>query len=90
MAHRIRIYPSAKAQLENLSTPVQERIRQAVDEKLAQEPCGPWAKRLKGERDLWRLRVGDYRIIYQVREDGEVWVLIVWVGHRRDVYDDFS
>ena len=41
--------------------------------------------KLSGSDDLYRLRVGDYRIVYQI-EDAKLIVLIVKVGHRRDVY----
>lgn len=47
----------------------------------------------KGERlmqsSFWRLRVGDYRVIYEIdRNQGRV--IVLFIGHRRDVYDDFS
>jgi len=42
-------------------------------------------KRLAADEALYRVRVGDYRIIYEVR-DGELVVLVVRVGHRREVY----
>ncbi|MEU6851999.1 type II toxin-antitoxin system RelE/ParE family toxin [Actinacidiphila alni] len=42
-------------------------------------------KKLTGPHDLYRLRVGDYRIAYRV-DDGQLVVLVVRVGHRRDVY----
>lgn len=42
-------------------------------------------KKLAGEGDLYRLRVGDYRVAYEIN-DGELVILVVKVGHRRDVY----
>jgi mRNA interferase RelE/StbE len=41
--------------------------------------------KLSGHRNRWRIRAGDYRIVYEIH-DAEVWVIIVAVGHRRDVY----
>lgn len=41
--------------------------------------------KLSGASDIWRLRVGDYRVLYQVRDEALL-VLVVRVGHRRDVY----
>ena len=63
---------------------VQRRIV-AKMETLATDPRPDGCTKLKGEEDVYRVRVGDYRIIYQVR-DKELLVLVVRVGHRRDVY----
>lgn len=87
MAHRILIYASAKEDLQDLSDGVQKRILTTIKTKLGQDPYGPWARRLKGETDLWRMRVGDYRVVYTIREDGQVSVLIIRIGHRREIYD---
>ena len=86
MGYRVFIHPSAQRDIEDLPVNLQKRILSTAKRKLGEDPRGQWAKRLKGKQDLWRLRVGDYRVIYQIREDGEVWVLIVRIGHRRDVY----
>ncbi|MDH4201901.1 MAG: type II toxin-antitoxin system RelE/ParE family toxin [Phycisphaerae bacterium] len=42
-------------------------------------------KRLKGKKDLYRVRTGDYRIIYTIK-DNQLLVLVVQIGHRKDVY----
>lgn len=55
-------------------------------EQLAQEPRPPAATKLQGKTDLYRIRQGNYRVIYQV-DDEVVTVIIVKVGHRKDVYD---
>ncbi len=52
---------------------------------LAEEPRPDGVKKLAGSDDLYRVRVGDYRIIYQIR-DATVLVVIIRVGHRGDVY----
>jgi mRNA interferase RelE/StbE len=56
-----------------------------VIEGLAQNPRPPDCKKLKDMDDLYRVRVGDYRIIYQVKDE-EVLVLVVRVAHRKDAY----
>ena len=90
MDYRVFIHPSAREDIEDLPVNIQKRILSTARRKLGTHPRGQWARRLKGEQDLWRLRVGDYRVIYQIREDGEVWVLIVRIGHRRDVYEGLT
>ena len=52
---------------------------------LADNPRPAGVVKLSGEQQLYRLRHGDFRIIYEIRDD-EVLVIIVKVGHRRDVY----
>jgi mRNA interferase RelE/StbE len=60
------------------------RLRGAIDD--LQENARPMGcVKLAGEPDLYRIRVGDYRIVYQVN-DAEVKVLVLAIGHRRDVY----
>jgi len=64
---------------------VQERIRKDID-SLAHNPRPPGATAMQGtERGLIRIRVGDYRVVYQVK-DRELIVLVVRIGHRREVY----
>lgn len=52
---------------------------------LAEDPRPPNAKKLKG-RNAFRVRVGDYRVIYTI-EDGILLIVVVTLGHRRDVYE---
>ena len=52
---------------------------------LAEDPRPPGAKRLAGSEGLHRIRVGDYRVVYAI-EDDVLLVLVVRIGHRRDVY----
>ena len=54
-------------------------------ELLARQPCPAGAKKLVGGRGEWRVRTGDYRIIYEI-DDGVLLVLVLAVGHRRDIY----
>jgi mRNA interferase RelE/StbE len=62
----------------------QERLLVAI-EGLENEPRPSGCKKLEGALGAYRVRVGDFRIIYQVR-DGELVVLVLKIGNRRDVY----
>lgn len=70
--------------MRRLPKQIQERIEKGID-SLAVNPRPPGAKKMKGFENMYRLRVGDYRVIYQV-EDDVLTVLVVRVGHRRDIY----
>lgn len=83
-AYPVTILPSALRQLGQLPRPDQKRIKKRIDH-LATDPRPPGAKKLKGTEDLVRLRSGNYRIIYSVEDDRLV-VLVIRLGHRRDVY----
>jgi mRNA interferase RelE/StbE len=63
---------------------IQARIRARVD-ALATNPRPAGAKKLKSRDELWRIRVGDYRIVYEIR-DRVLLVLVLRVAHRREVY----
>ena len=83
MLYRVRIKASAAKSLRGIGREDRIRIIEAID-RLRQEPAAGSA--LKGEfQGLRRLRVGSYRIIYEVNQ-GELTVLVVRIGHRRDVY----
>ena len=62
----------------------QKRIQPKID-ALATEPRPEGVVKLKGEENLYRIRVGDYRVIYNVQDD-RLLVLVVKVGHRGNVY----
>lgn len=84
MTYRIELSPAAARQLRKLDAPARRRI-QAVVELLAQEPRPAGAKKLVGGDGEWRVRTGDYRVIYEVRDE-VLLVLVLAVGHRRDIY----
>ena len=81
--YRIELRPAAARALRKLDPPVARRLQGAIS-LLAQDPRPPAARPLKGRPGL-RLRVGDYRIIYTI-EDDILLIVVVTVGHRRDVY----
>lgn len=62
-----------------------KRIGSAID-ALAKDPRPRGAKKLSGTDADYRIRVGDYRVLYEIRDD-EVLVLVFDAGHRRDVYE---
>lgn len=84
MTYRIELSPAAARQLRKLDGPALLRV-QAVVELLARRPRPAGAKKLVGGRGEWRVRTGDYRIIYEI-DDGVLLVLILAIGHRRDIY----
>ena len=83
MSFSIRIKESAAKELRRVAKPDRARIVAAID-RLAETPH--LGTSLKGDlRGLRRIRVGDYRILYEVR-DKELVVLVVRVAHRQDAY----
>jgi mRNA interferase RelE/StbE len=84
VTYRVEFEPAAAKALGKLDRSVQKRI-QGVLEILALTPRPPAAKKLVGS-ELWRVRTGDYRIVYAI-EDERLVVVVVKVGHRREVYD---
>jgi len=75
---------TAWKELQRLPSPVQRRIERAID-ALAEVPRRPGCTKLAEEEDLYRIRVGDYRVIYQLRDD-RLLVVVVRVGPRGSVY----
>jgi mRNA interferase RelE/StbE len=71
-------------ELMKLDKPVARRIAKAVD-GLGLAPRPPGARPLVGYSGLWRIRIGDYRVVYAIK-DAELIVLALRVAHRKDVY----
>ncbi len=82
--YRIEVALAAARQLRKLDHPARRRIEAAV-ELLASAPRPPGAKKLVGGEGEWRVRTGDYRIVYEIH-DHVLRVLVLAVGHRRNVY----
>jgi len=81
--YRIESRPAAVRELRKVDRSTQPRIH-GVIELLAQDPRPPASRPLRG-REGYRLRIGDYRIIYTIN-DGILLIVGVTIGHRRDVY----
>ena len=75
---------AARREMRRLSRSQQDRVRAAID-ALARVPRPAGCRKLTGFDDLWRIRVGDYRVVYQI-EEGHLVVLIIRVRHRREAY----
>ena len=84
MTYEIEFVRAAARQLGTLDSPTRRRVQAAV-ELLADDPRPPSAKKLVGGAGEWRVRTGDYRIVYEVHDD-VLLVLVVALGHRRDIY----
>ena len=84
---RIEVARTAEKQISKLGRPAQKAIQRFLRERLlAAENPRQWGKPLHGEKQsLWRYRVGDYRLICDI-QDEKVVVLVLEVGHRKDVY----
>jgi mRNA interferase RelE/StbE len=79
----VLLQPSARRVLDGLSRDLQKRIITKL-ETLESNPYPPDAKKLRGE-EAFRVRVGDYRIVYEV-QGKQLVVLVLRIGHRREVY----
>ncbi len=84
MNHRVTLAPSAARQLRKLDPQARRRIQAAL-ELLSDDPRPPAAPRLVGGSGEWRIRTGDYRIIYEIQND-QLLLLVLRVGHRREIY----
>lgn len=84
MPYAVEFSPRARRDFRKLASEIQLRLRSHID-ALANDPRPAGSKKLKGGNDLWRVRAGDYRIVYEVRDQILV-VLILRVAHRREVY----
>ena len=85
MPYEIEFTRAAEKVFSSLPAEVQDRI-DAVLDGLEQNPWPKGHKKLKGaQKDIFRVRVGDYRIVYQVEEERLV-VVLVRIGHRKEIY----
>jgi mRNA interferase RelE/StbE len=84
VAYTIQFKPLALRQLEKLPRDVQKRLAVKI-EALRDDPFPPGCKKMAGLPDMWRIRAGDYRVVYQVHR-AILLVLVLTVGHRKDVY----
>lgn len=85
MNYEVRLKSSAKKRLDKLPAKDRERILQRVV-ALGTTPRPPGATKLTGS-NAWRVRQGDYRILYTI-EDEILMVEVIRIGHRRDIYRD--
>jgi len=84
VSYRIEIRPRAAREYRKLPIEIRESIAERID-TLAGEPRPPGAMKLSGTQNGYRIRVGTYRILYEIRDDLLV-VVVARVGHRRGIY----
>ena len=86
MSFRVLLHPTAAKALTKLDETNRARIMKAIGE-LASDP---WKTgKLLHPSDFWSIRTGDYRTIYETRK-GRSEVIVLFIGHRKKVYDDFT
>jgi len=84
MSYKILFKPSAVKQGKKLPQKVRNRIREAIN-GLKTEPRREGCKKLKGENNLYQIRVGNYRIVYEIEENRLI-ILVLKIAHRKDIY----
>ena len=84
MAYLVKFKPSAERQLRKVPPDQLRRIAAKID-SLAGDPRPPGVEVLEARERLFRVRTGDYRIVYQI-QDSALLVLVVKIGNRREVY----
>ncbi|MDD5090498.1 MAG: type II toxin-antitoxin system RelE/ParE family toxin [Candidatus Wallbacteria bacterium] len=84
MPYRLHYHPDVKKKdLPGIPANIKERIRKAIEERLLPDP-GKYGEPLRrGLHGYRKLRVGDYRVIYKIRDEN---ILILKIGHRKEVY----
>lgn len=86
--YQVKLAPAAERQIRKLSGPVQKKILNQLD-KLQFNPRPKSIKKLSGVENIYRVRVGDYRVIYSI-EDKILLVLILKIGDRKEIYRNLS
>ncbi|MGO1562708.1 MAG: type II toxin-antitoxin system RelE family toxin [Actinomycetaceae bacterium] len=85
MSYRIGFTTAAARQVKKLPRQARDRVLNAIT-ALGEDPRPRGVKKLVGEQTAWRIRIGEYRVIYDVF-DAELVVSVVRAGHRREIYD---
>jgi mRNA interferase RelE/StbE len=84
MAYQVEFLPSARRDFKRLPKPAQIRLANEL-RALVDDPRAAGVVKLPGDENAWRIRVGDYRVLYEIH-DQRLLVLVIRVGHRKDVY----
>ena len=85
MTYRVEFTSAAARQVKRLPRPARDKVLSAIA-RLGEDPRPHGATKLVGEQTAWRVRVGDYRVIYDV-DDALLTVTVVRAVHRREDYD---
>lgn len=86
MSYQVEFSRGASKQFRKLPPSIQERVQAKIDE-LAVEPRPNQVKKLQGDDSLYRIRVGNYRIVYEIKDD-VLLVIVIRIKHRSEVYKD--
>ncbi len=84
MKYRIEVKRSAAKALKKIPKPDRKRVSEKID-SLAEKPPNPDITKMKGNNPFHKVRIGNYRIIYEIQDD-VLLILIVKIGHRKDIY----
>lgn len=84
MTYRIQLTKAAMRDLRSVPKNLLQRLDACIV-KLADDPLPPGVKKLRNSGGMYRLRVSDYRIIYQVEQE-VLTILVVKIGHRREIH----
>jgi len=84
VVYRVELRPAALRDIKRLPLEIQRRIRPAVD-RLATDPRPPGVDKLAAQVNRYRIRVRDYRIVYEIR-DAVLLIMVFRIAHRREVY----
>jgi mRNA interferase RelE/StbE len=84
MPYELIIKPTAEKSLDKLPHPIRRRIVDALKE-LRENPRPAGAAKLVGGENFWRIRIGNYRVVYEIH-DKQLIVLVLRVAHRKDAY----
>ncbi|HXM67030.1 MAG TPA: type II toxin-antitoxin system RelE/ParE family toxin [Candidatus Acidoferrum sp.] len=84
-SYAVELKPSARKELESLPDTALARVVRRL-ESLGHDPRPAGCRKLKGYKDQWRVRIGDWRVIYIIDDTARV-VSVTRIAHRREVYD---
>jgi len=88
LTYNIEFKRSAAKSLKKIPKADQKRIAEKID-SLSENPPAPETTKMKGNNPFHRIRVGNYRIVYEIQDD-ILLILIVKIGHRKDIYQRLS
>lgn len=88
MPYTVCFAPAAARELRKLAPAERRQIARRID-SLADDPRPDGCAKLKGAAGLYRIRVGDFRIVYRIDENALI-VLVAAIGNRRDIYDELK
>jgi len=84
MRYRVVLHKEAISEIRKLPIKTKNRVKKAID-SLATDPRPPGAAKLRGRSNAYRIRFGDYRLLYEVHVT-EIVVYVIGIAHRREVY----